>query len=132
MAGESRGASGDLHLFLSAATKGFDATRGALAERLRRPGAEVKLQREFVELGETTLVELDKYIRLCDAVVHLVVDETGSSAKPAALRKLRERDPDLAGAPPELRDESRGRDRSGLVTNQSFPRLLSLSWPPLA
>lgn len=103
--GGDRDGTDDLQLFLSAVTDEFGGLRNSLADRLRRPGVEVKVQREFVEFGETTLVEIDSYISRCGALVHLVGENPGSQAKPAPLRKLRERYPDLARQLPEIRDE---------------------------
>ncbi len=68
-----------LRLFLSAATDPHAALRERLAEHLRPHGFVVVHQREFVEVGRTTLVKLALFIeRETDGVLHLVGSKVGS------------------------------------------------------
>ncbi|MBC8116356.1 MAG: hypothetical protein H7062_18360, partial [Candidatus Saccharimonas sp.] len=68
-----------LRLFLSAVTDTHEALRSRLAEHLRPGGFVVVHQREFVEVGRTTLVKLALFIeRETDSVLHLVGAKVGS------------------------------------------------------
>lgn len=90
------------HIFLSAVSAEFRSYRILLAEDLTRPNLDVKVQEDFIAGGGTTLEKLDDYIRLCDAVVHLIGYATGSISLTAEIRTLCERYPDLPNRLPQL------------------------------
>ena len=64
-------------LFLSAVSVELGSYRKRLAKDLRRPNLDVRVQKDFIVTGATTLEKLDDYIRICDGVVHLVGDAAG-------------------------------------------------------
>src|SRR3984893_17399476 len=70
-----------IRVFLSAVSDEFRAYRDLLRSDLMRQNVEVKVQEDFKDLGGVTLEKLDDYIKLCDAVVHLVGDMTGAAAR---------------------------------------------------
>src|ERR1700719_1885649 len=80
-----------IRVFLSAVSDEFRAYRDLLRSDLTRQNVEVKVQEDFKDLGGVTLEKRDDYIKLCDAVVHLVGDMTGAAARKlsseAILRK---------------------------------------------
>lgn len=61
-------------IFLSAVTSELKSYRDAIAGDLRLPHVDVKVQEDFVNGGGTTLEKIDDYIRISDAVVHLIGD----------------------------------------------------------
>ncbi len=67
-------------VFLSAVTSEFGKARNEIASDLTARGLTVKVQRDFRQEAETetTLAKLDKYIRGCDAVVHVAGKRSGS------------------------------------------------------
>jgi predicted flap endonuclease-1-like 5' DNA nuclease len=69
-----------VRLFLSTVSDEFRTYRDQLRGDLTRHNVEVKVQEDFKDLGGVTLEKLDDYIKLCDAVVHLVGDMTGADA----------------------------------------------------
>jgi len=87
----------DIHkrLFLSCATSEFGSYRELLTGDLKRPTLEVKVQEDFTVTGGTTLEKLDKYIKVCDGVIHLIGDMTGSVPEAPAVERLLERYPDF-------------------------------------
>ncbi|MBK8338332.1 MAG: tetratricopeptide repeat protein [Sterolibacteriaceae bacterium] len=89
-------------IFLSTVTAEFRSYRDALRRDLDRPNVTVKVQEDFIASGSETLDKLDDYIRQCDAVIHLVGDMTGASAKGSSVALIRRRYPDFAARPPAL------------------------------
>src|SRR5215475_3207840 len=89
-------------IFLSTVSDEFRTYRDALRTDLTRHNVEVKVQEDFKDLGGDTLDKLDTYIALCDAVVHLVGDMTGSAPPELPLRALRKKRSDLAEKLPPL------------------------------
>jgi hypothetical protein len=87
---------------LSAASDEFADYREQLRHDLTRPNVEVKIQEDFVDLGGVTLEKLDDYIKLCDAVVHLVGDMTGAAARERSAKAIRGRYSDLPEKLPPL------------------------------
>jgi hypothetical protein len=75
-------------LFLSCATSEFGSYRELLTGDLKRPTLEVKVQADFGVTGRTTLEKLDKYIKTCDGMVHLIGGATGASAETPAVERL--------------------------------------------
>jgi hypothetical protein len=69
--------------------------REQLRADLTRQNVEVKVQEDFKDCGNVTLDKLDIYIRTCDAVVHLIGDMTGVSAKSASTQAILAKYPDL-------------------------------------
>ena len=87
----------DIHkrLFLSCATSEFGSYRELLTGDLKRPTLEVKVQEDFTVTGGTTLEKLDDYIKVCDGVIHLIGDATGSIPEAPAVERLLKRYPDF-------------------------------------
>ncbi|MFM7864380.1 MAG: hypothetical protein ACKPHU_09225, partial [Planctomycetaceae bacterium] len=75
-------------LFLSAVTSEFDAVREELRQVLSMPGVRCETQKTFLAFGSRTLLELNNYIRDCDAVVHLAGRETGALPVAAEVDEL--------------------------------------------
>lgn len=67
-------------IFLSSVSNEFRSHREQVRVALTGPDVWVETQESFLAFGEKTLVELDKCVRQCDAVVHLVGKQTGSTA----------------------------------------------------
>jgi hypothetical protein len=100
-------------IFLSAVSDEFRAYRDQLRSDLTRHNVEVKVQEDFKDLGVVTLDKLDIYISACDAVVHLVGDMAGATAKPASTKAILAKYPDIAERLPPLREPlERGEDIS--------------------
>jgi hypothetical protein len=87
---------------LSAVSDEFADYREQLRHDLTRPNVEVKIQEDFVDLGGVTLEKLDDYIKLYDAVVHLVGDMTGAAARERSAKAIRGRYSDLPEKLPPL------------------------------
>jgi hypothetical protein len=83
-----------VRIFLSTVSDEFRDYRDQLRHDLTRHNVEVKVQEDFKDLGTVTLDKLDVYIKNCHAVVHLVGDMTGASAKPESTRSLLVKYPD--------------------------------------
>ena len=83
-------------LFISAVTDEFGSYRRALAADLDRPGVRVETQEKFLAHGVATLDLLDEYIERCDAVIHIVGDQTGAFPGKEATAALKERYPELS------------------------------------
>jgi tetratricopeptide (TPR) repeat protein len=81
--------------FISAVTDEFGSYREPIRANLDRPGVRVEIQERFLPFGDRTLLELDNYIRQCDAVIQLVGERTGSPASPANQDAILARYPDL-------------------------------------
>jgi hypothetical protein len=73
-----------VRIFLSAVSDEFYDYRERLRHDLTRPNVDVKVQEDLKESGTVTLDKLDVYIAVCDAVVHLVGNMTGSPANAAS------------------------------------------------
>ena len=56
--------------------------------------------RRISAIGGVTLEKLDEYIKLCDAVVHLVGDMTGADAHKLSTKAILDKYPDLPDAFP--------------------------------
>lgn len=91
-----------VQIFLSTVSAEFRSYRDALRRDLDRPNVTVKVQEDFIATGTETLDKLDEYIRLCDAVIHLVGDMTGALAQAPSVAVIRHRYPDLADRLPVL------------------------------
>lgn len=89
-------------LFLSCVSAEFGSYRDDLRHNLDLPDVVVKIQEDFIAGGVPTLDKLDTYIRACDAVLHLVGDGLGFTAKPRSLDYLRRTYPDLTERFPVL------------------------------
>jgi hypothetical protein len=84
-----------VQLFLSAVTAEFRTYRDALRGDLDRHNVTVKVQEDFIATGTETLDKLDRYIRECDAVIHLIGDMTGAMAQHPSVAIIREHYPDF-------------------------------------
>lgn len=91
-----------VRIFLSTVSDEFCAYRDRLRSDLTRPNVEVKVQEDFKDLGGATLETLDAYIEICDAVVHLVGDGTGTVAGASSTAAILTRYPDLPNKLPPL------------------------------
>jgi tetratricopeptide (TPR) repeat protein len=89
-------------VFLSAVSDEFGDYRDQLRSDLTRHNVEVKVQEDFKDYGGVTLDKLDLYIKACDAVVHLVGDMAGSIAKPASIKWIVGKHPEIAEKLPPL------------------------------
>jgi hypothetical protein len=74
-----------MKIFLSAVSGEFEACRDALASDLRAVGAEVVVQRDFQQQGQTLLEKLEAYVDGCDRVIALVGNAYGWEPDAAAL-----------------------------------------------
>jgi tetratricopeptide (TPR) repeat protein len=92
-----------VRIFLSTVSDEFRDYRDQLRDDLTRHNVEVKVQEQFKDLGTVTLDKLDVYITNCDAVVHLVGDMTGATAKPKSTKSILAKYPDLPDKLPPLR-----------------------------
>jgi hypothetical protein len=91
-----------VEIFLSTVSAEFRTYRDALRRDLDLPHVAVKVQEDFIATGTETPDKLDKYIRQCDAVIHLVGDMTGALAQPPSVAVIRQRYPDFAKDLPAL------------------------------
>ncbi len=91
-----------VRLFLSTVSDKFRAYRDQFRGDFTRHNVEVKVQEDFKDLGGVTLDKLDVYIKLCDAVVHLVGDMTGADAHKLSTKAILDKYPDLPGKLPPL------------------------------
>ncbi len=76
-----------VHFFISAVSREFGSYRDALAEELDFPDVRVETQEKFISRGRETLLKLDDYILMCDAVVHIVGDQIGYLAAESGSNK---------------------------------------------
>jgi tetratricopeptide (TPR) repeat protein len=91
-----------VRIFLSTVSDEFRIYRDQLRGDLTRHNVEVKVQEDFKDLGGVTLEKLDDYIKLCDAVVHLVGDMTGAAAREPSTKAILVRYSDLPEKLPPL------------------------------
>ena len=64
-------------VFLSCVSSEFESYRTLLTHDLRRAGVDLRVQEDFGVAGGTLLAALDRYIRECSAVVHLIGEGSG-------------------------------------------------------
>ena len=102
-------------LFFSCVNSEFRSYRELLTEELKRRTLEVKVEEDFLVTGYTTLEMLDDYIKLCDGVIHLIGDATGSIPEAPAVERLLKRYPDFMD-----RLKSMGTDLSAAVPGISY------------
>jgi hypothetical protein len=88
-----------VRIFLSTVSAEFRSYRELLRQKLTRPNVTIQVQEDFIATGTETLDLLDRYIRDCDAVIHLVGDMTGAMAQAPSVAWLREHYPDFAHKP---------------------------------
>jgi tetratricopeptide (TPR) repeat protein len=90
-------------IFISTVSNEFKTCREQLALDLRFPDVDVQTQEQNITqlaAGQTILIKLDDYIAQCDAVIHLIGQQTstdGSPASKAAVDDLLGRHADLPG-----------------------------------
>jgi hypothetical protein len=89
-------------LFLSCVSSEFAVHRTLLGGDLKRPDLDVAVQEDFIVTGGSTLEKLDEYIRVCDAVVHLIGKAQGAVPEEPAVAALLRRYDDLAAKLPPL------------------------------
>ena len=94
-----------IRVFLSAVSDEFRTYRDLLRSDLTRQNVEVKVQEDFKDLGDVTLEQLDAYIKLCDAVVHLVGDLTGAAASKLSTEAILSKYPGLPRKFPPLGED---------------------------
>lgn len=88
-------------LFISTVSSEFKKCRERLAADLRFPNLDVQTQEQNITqlaAGQTILLKLDDYIAQCDAVIHLIGQQTSKDGSPAetdAVDDLLERYPDF-------------------------------------
>ena len=99
-------------LFLSTVSSEFAPHRELLTGDLKRPDLDVAVQEDFGVTDGTTLAKLDRYIRQCDGVVHLIGKATGGVPEERAVAALLVAYPDfgtrLAPLAPHLRNPQPG------------------------
>ena len=78
-------------LFISTVSAEFGHHRDTLRQRLTGPHVSVKIQEDFIGLGDQTLGELETYVKACDFVVHLIGEESGSRPAASSVAALRQR-----------------------------------------
>jgi hypothetical protein len=84
-----------IRVFLSAVSDEFRTYRDLLRSDLTRQNVEVKVQEDSKDLGGVTLEKLDAYIKLCDAVVHLIGDMSGTAARKLSTEAILRKYPGL-------------------------------------
>ena len=89
-------------LFLSTVSSEFAEYRKLLTSDLKRPELDVAVQEDFIVTDGTTLEKLDKYIRHCDGIIHLIGKATGAVPEEPAVAALLARYPDFAAKLPPL------------------------------
>ena len=83
-------------IFISAVSDEFKNHRQRIRHELDRPGLRIEIQESFLAFSDPVLVELDDYIRKCNAVVQIVGHKSGVCASPANVSAIMRRYPDLA------------------------------------
>ena len=84
-----------ISVFLSSVSSEFGAYRSVLERDLTDSRYSVLHQVDFSEAGCSTLLKLALNIRACDAIVHIVGKETGSTPSKEDIIPLLEKHPDL-------------------------------------
>jgi hypothetical protein len=91
-----------MRVFISCVSKEFRTVREELRQRLTTHRDEIKVQEDFGVGGGMLIEKLDRYIRQCDAMIHLSGDGLGSLAKPAEVAWVLRTYPDLPQRLPML------------------------------
>ncbi|WP_295436861.1 ATP-binding protein [uncultured Thiodictyon sp.] len=91
-----------MRVFISCVSTEFRTVREELRQRLTTHRDEVKVQEDFGLGGGLLIEKLDRYIRHCDAMIHLSGDGLGSLAKPAEVAWVLKTYPDLPQRLPML------------------------------
>ena len=104
----------DVKLFLSCVSDEFGDYRDALRRALTRPNVEIKIQKDFQNLGGDTLAVLEEYVANCDVVIHFIGDMAGSAPKATSVDDLLRRRPELAA---RLTEKGMDRDALGRLTD---------------
>jgi hypothetical protein len=91
-----------MRVFISCVSNEFRTVREDLRQRLTTHRDEVKVQEDFGVGGGLLIEKLDRYIRHCDAIIHLSGDGLGSLAKPAEVAWVLATYPDLSQRLPML------------------------------
>jgi tetratricopeptide (TPR) repeat protein len=94
--------SANVKLFISSVSAELGSYRIHLRNSLTRQDVEVKVQEDFITTGYKTLEMLDNYIQVCDGVIHLVGDMSGSMASASSAAAMQKRYPNLATRLPAL------------------------------
>lgn len=106
-------ASPSARIFISTVSNEFKTCRERLGEDLRFPEVDVQTQEQNITklaAGQTILIKLDDYIAQCDAVIHLIGQQTSKDGTPAskdAVDDLLRRHKDLPGVIGLREDELR-------------------------
>ncbi|MGE0144728.1 MAG: NB-ARC domain-containing protein [Planctomycetota bacterium] len=75
-------------IFLSMVSSEFRDHRELLAQDLERAQIEVATQERWGVLGSTTLDKIDTFLQQCDAVIHVIGNETGASPTTVSVQQL--------------------------------------------
>lgn len=89
-------------IFLSCVTAEFGDLREPIRHELTGSDVEVKIQEDFRSYGAATLQMLDRYIRDCRVLLHLVGQQAGSAPPRASVESLLRDYPDLLPRLPVL------------------------------
>jgi hypothetical protein len=98
-------------LFISCVSNEFSQYRDALRDKLNRHNLTTKIQEDFIASGGATLKKLDRYIRNCEAVIHICGDMTGSMANAISLSYINDTYKDFGTRIPELVPVLEGREQ---------------------
>lgn len=93
-----------ISLLISTVSNEFKSYRNELHHYLTRPNVAVKIQEDFGAGGVETLHHLATYVEHCDAVVHIVGNQTGHPINKSSQDWLQTRYPTLATDFPALRE----------------------------
>src|SRR5262249_52014074 len=91
-----------VRIFISSVSREFASYRDLLCSYLHRPNVTVHIQEHFITAGLPTVDLLDRYIKECDAVIHLVGDMTGAMARPTSVERIIDLYPDFPQKLPDL------------------------------
>src|SRR5689334_284200 len=91
-----------VRIFISSVSREFGSYRDLLRGYLQRPNVTVHIQEDFIAGRVPTLDKLDRYIKECDAVIHLVGDMTGAMAQRVSIDHIVDCYPDFAKKLPDL------------------------------
>jgi hypothetical protein len=92
-------------VFISCVSAEFRSYRNALRTTLTNSIHEIKVQEDFSGSGGLLLEKLDDYIRSCDAIIHLIGEDSGWLATAAEVETILARYPDFTTKLPQFADD---------------------------
>jgi Tetratricopeptide repeat len=98
-------------LFISCVSNEFANYRDAIRRDFSRPNLDTKIQEDFIAYGGATLEKLDDYIQLCEAVIHICGDMTGSMANEISIQYINNKYKDFGSRFPALQPVLNGTAR---------------------